>query len=271
MLKLGKIVAIASALSFVFTTSVALASTPVSFNVDQANILSGSLGGGDNTALAEDWSFEYAYGNIGLNVASGNTNQQANMAFVDGGSPKFDFDGRVDQDIIGGGSAFSGYNDAHAKDSTFEHAYGNIGANIAAGGQNQQANNLFALENDTKVDAHYHQNQAFTLSIDTENNNASVEDDAFNYAHGNIGVNVASGAMNQQSNGAVVMTAAPDNDLNHINTSISQGNFANLNIASNSDFAAVKDCAFANAYGNIGVNVASGVGNQQANSLVVEP
>ncbi len=270
-MKLGKVVALASALSFVFGTSVALASTPVSFNVDQANILSGNLGGGANTALAEDWSFEYAAGNIGLNVASGNTNQQANTAFIDGGSPKFDFDGRVDQDIIGGASAFSGHNEASAKDYTFAHAHGNIGVNIASGGQNQQANSLFALENDTKVDNYVNQHQAFTLSIDTEDNSATVKDHAFDYAYGNIGVNVGSGAMNQQSNSAVVMTAAPDSDLNHINTSIRQGNFANLNLGSNDDYAAVQDYAFANAHGNIGVNVASGVGNQQANSLVVEP
>lgn len=84
---------------------------------------------------------------------------------------------------------------------------------------------------------------------------------------GNIGVNAAAGSLNQQSN---LMTLAVAN-----NTTLAEAN-AGLVQASTLSFVEQQDSqnvvtglAIEGASGNIGVNFAAGVGNQQLNSLTI--
>ncbi len=276
VLKLSKIVAISSALAFVVTMSAAAiaAPTPVDQTVGQLNILSGNGGGGLEYADAQDNAFQYASGNIGANIAAGNSNQQANSSFIDGPSaPTYSYHGNFTQATLGAASVFSGLNYAAAKDNAFQHASGNVGANIAGGDQNMQNNALAVLENAADVHSNTTQANAFTVSFASGLNTGYIEDNAFQYASGNIGANVASGSMNQQSNSAVVekLSSTQDSDLNTVDTTIGQISAVSLNILSGGNEAEVRDNAFQHASGNIGANLASGIGNQQANVLVVEP
>jgi len=267
-----KIMAVSSSVAFIAAMGASAFASPVPVNqtVGQVNILSGS-GGGDNVATIEMYAFEHATGNVGANIASGDNNQQANSAYIDAGTTTYNYTGSFSQGTLGAAAVFAEGNHATVKDNAFTAATGNIGANVASGAQNMQNNALAVLENVANVTDNTSQAQAFTLTIDSGENNAKVMDNAFEYASGNIGLNVASGSLNQQSNSAVVMTSTNDSDLNSISSSIGQLSAVTLNAFAGGNIAAFTDNAFRYAKGNIGANLASGTGNQQANVLVVEP
>jgi hypothetical protein len=88
-------------------------------------------------------------------------------------------------------------------------------------------------------------------------------------ATGNIGVNIAAGANNAQSNDAALahMDVGPvfgNAQIFSSQTSSGTGTIGDFNLV-----AAIGDGALAGATGNVGVNVASGLGNIQNNSLAV--
>ena len=98
-------------------------------------------------------------------------------------------------------------NEATIDTSAFENASGNINANVTAGNGNQQVN--LAL-----VDAHsptyafsgdYEQVAAFEGTVFSGAEKATITDNAFAYAAGQMGVNVASGIWNQQGNAAFIV------------------------------------------------------------------
>ena len=99
---------------------------------------------------------------------------------------------------------------------------------------------------------------------------ATLGGSAASGASGVIGLNVASGAFNTQSNAAFVSDA----------TSLSNGTAAVsvsqkiTGLSGNVVYgtaASINGSALSNAKGNIGVNVASGLGNMQSNILSVQP
>jgi hypothetical protein len=98
---------------------------------------------------------------------------------------------------------------------------------------------------------------------------ALIDDNAFNHATGNLGVNVTAGNGNQQLNRMEVLTL----DSNGSNTSaIDQEQNGSTSFTNSDDNVAnIAQNAFANASGNIGVNLAAGNGNQQANIMTVIP
>ncbi len=121
-----------------------------------------------------------------------------------------------------------------------------------------------AIVNDQQI------NYMNNVSNDLTTNQATINGNALNNASGNIGVNVTSGDNNQQANSAALSAAdasfvfgssdaelfvRQDAQLNRV------GNLGNTNSAS------ISGNAFANASGNIGVNVSSGSSNQQKNDL----
>ncbi len=157
-------------------------------------------------------------------------------------------------------------------------AKGNIGLNSAAGMQNVQSN-------DAAVAAIAAQNVFGTASVanaQTATGNslggnnytvtASLGDSALAGSSGNIAVNVVAGVGNAQSNGmAITQSANPVLAMaTATNVQTASGNTQTGNFT---DTAAIGGNALMNASGNIGVNVASGVGNLQHNglSLVVAP
>lgn len=273
MLKFGKLVGLSTAFAFAASMGVAsaLPLTAVDQTVNQVNALSISVGG-ENEAETEGYAFQYASGNIGANVAAGVENQQANMAFIDPPGPAdYNYHGAFNQAQAGVASLGGDSNEAAVDDWSFQHASGNIGLNVASGGQNQQINGLVVLENSADTSIKTNQLQIATGSAFSGENEALIDNYAFQYACGNIGVNVAAGDLNQQANAAIVQSPATDTDLNTVSTTTNQVAVLNLNILSESNNAHIQDNAFQHASGNIGANVASGVGNQQSNTLVVEP
>jgi len=103
-----------------------------------------------NTSTVNGNALNNASGNIGLNVTSGDNNQQANAAALSAADSSFVF-GSSDAEIFatqanGGNEA---YNLGHTNASTLggnalANASGNIGINISAGDSNQQKNDLAA-------------------------------------------------------------------------------------------------------------------------------
>ena len=187
----------------------------------------------------------------------------------------------VDQDqaALGNYSAGDGDHTAHMGENALSGASGNIGANVAAGVGNVQANNgaLSAVDG-KKVFA-----SAMTFnSQQTEGNlaehgrdrdgfhAATLDGDALAGATGNIGVNVAAGVGNAQSNAmaasvnssGTIAKAASDSEQ----TSLSNELLAGRDLDT---FAVLGGNALAGAQGNIGVNVAAGVGNAQHNGLAI--
>lgn len=104
----------------------------------------------DNTATVGDDAMESATGNIGVNVAAGDNNQQANAAALAATDAGFVF-GSADSEIfahqMGTSNVTYNYgvaNKAALSGNALQNASGNIGINIAAGNSNQQKNDLAA-------------------------------------------------------------------------------------------------------------------------------
>jgi hypothetical protein len=169
----------------------------------------------------------------------------------------------------------------HAADmngNALQGAQGNIGVNVGAGVGNEQANDA-AL---SAVDA----GKVFATAMGTSsqtsamNLGASADFDTFysavlngsalSNARGNIGVNVVAGVGNAQGN---TMTGSVNTSGRYaIATSASeQLSEDNLQLAfwDLDDFAVLGGNALSGAQGNIGVNVAAGVGNLQHNGLSI--
>jgi len=160
-------------------------------------------------------------------------------------------------------------------------ASGNIGANVAAGAGNAQSNDA-ALAALTAADPGvYASAQVFSDQTSLENTasatwfnsyDASVTDGALAGATGNVGVNVASGVGNAQSNALAASSNSAGSAAYATSDSNQEanGNYIELDFLPTLDLtASLGGGALAGATGNIGVNVASGVGNLQHNSLAI--
>ncbi|MBC5800907.1 MAG: hypothetical protein GIW94_13195 [Candidatus Eremiobacteraeota bacterium] len=88
-------------------------------------------------------------------------------------------------------------------------------------------------------------------------------------ATGNIGVNVAAGAFNNQANATLI--SAPGNMGQRASIRANQNVSGLRNILTANTNASATGNTFNGASGNLSLNVAAGVGNQQSNSLVVQP
>ena len=157
---------------------------------------------------------------------------------------------------------------------------GNVGVNIATGVDNAQSNDA-ALSN---MDVGPVFGTAQIYSTQASGGSAKVGD--FNFvssvgagaladATGNIGVNVASGLGNVQNN-SLAASATTTSASNHWGSGgeaiASDQNCQTADAIVNGQFtgsATLGAGALANATGNIGVNIASGVGNLQHNGLAV--
>lgn len=215
--------------------------------VDDKQVSHASLTTNDdtyNTARVGSDSLDGANGNIGVNAAAGNGNQQANMTAV----------------------AASGSADANSSGCQTGCQSKSVAAD--AQGVSSTVNVL--------QDSQYN----FTFNHGTVNS-ATVGTNVLNNAQGNIGVNAAAGNGNQQKNDTALASSG-GNIVNATatGTAIQQsfGNVVDNDLADCTALALglhpnVTNTATAGsnilngAQGNIGVNVAAGTGNQQLNSL----
>ncbi|GAB2628476.1 hypothetical protein [Novilysobacter erysipheiresistens] len=190
----------------------------------------------------------------------------------------------VDQDQLSLLSLMLGDGDnfASVEDNAMRGAFGNIQANVAAGAGNLQANDaaLSAIDADNVfASAMVFNSQATGANIATDFPSgpvgeliydAHVGDDALRDASGNIGLNVAAGAGNAQTNalaasvnssGAIAKASADSEQLSVFNVVLALRDIDNT--------ASIDGNALADAIGNIGVNVASGAGNAQHNGTAI--
>lgn len=160
-------------------------------------------------------------------------------------------------------------------------ASGNIGLNMAAGTGNLQGNGTAIASTgsqDVFASASTYANQStitnFSFNIDDSSNDATM-DAALAGASGNIGVNLAAGAGNTQSN-QLAMVESGGSKVSRASVAIDQSASGNQS-QSASQFESTNSAnttrimagALANASGNIGVSIAAGVGNAQANAMSV--
>lgn len=185
-------------------------------------------------------------------------------------------------------------NNAYVGDYALEDAFGVIGVNVAAGDNNAQDNALaIAVDNgacflsqDCNGDpnggssgkmAHAEvfadqMNAGNTTVRIGSNDYATLGGSALAYASGVIGVNVAAGANNLQKNNLAVAVA--DNSiLSQAQVEAFQESSFNQSYycgyCGSNNYATVGDYALGSASGVIGVNVAAGSNNLQANHASV--
>lgn len=105
---------------------------------------------------------------------------------------------------------------------------------------------------------------------DVLTNDASIGDNTATEAEGNLGFNVAAGDNNQQDNAAALSAADASFAFGLADSKVlvQQSGYSNVtkNVGQTNN-AWIGDAAFADATGNIGVNVTSGNNNQQKNAL----
>ncbi|MFC5743037.1 hypothetical protein [Dyella tabacisoli] len=224
-----------------------------------------------NTASIDDNAAMGVQGNIGANVAAGDNNAQSNSGAIAATDASFAFGG-------GGGGDLLGISP-------------NCNGKCGGGGKNDpQAGGMADAEVFTRQTG-----KDNFVDNDGSVNSASIDGNAFENAKGNIGVNVAAGDNNEQSNSlaaasatnSVYSTATASTDQkSHDNTvhndplelgykelwqydceDHSLTHTVTYTYSPLSNTASLGGNAFENAQGNVGVNIASGTGNLQSNSL----
>jgi len=203
--------------------------TTATVNTSQSNGGQLVIGDGENNAAINAYAFASANGNIGANDASGNANQQSNTTYIDYATTLNEVSVDTDQ--------HNGHNLV-----------------IGSGGE----------ETITKSKDRDHDK---TTTTETEEfQTAYIGGHAFSSATGNIGVNVAAGNLNQQSNVAVILSK---DNLSKVTVHTDQHTGGSVYLFDGLNESDIGDNAFQSASGNIGANVASGNANQQSNTLVV--
>ncbi|HWX12209.1 MAG TPA: hypothetical protein VNZ04_09470 [Trinickia sp.] len=155
---------------------------------------------------------------------------------------------------------------------------GNVGINISQGVDNAQSNSASLASVDTgnvfgNAQIFSSQKSGGTADIESYVLNASIGDNALQHVSGNVGVNVSSGAANVQNNSL----AAATTQLNPGNAvSVAMAATDESSQAASLDFygtitgtAKLGAGALAGSTGNIGMNIAGGVGNVQHNGLAI--
>ncbi|MBO9718044.1 MAG: adhesin [Pseudoxanthomonas sp.] len=220
--------------------------------------------GQTNTASVGDAAFASATGNIGVNVTSGNNNQQKNSLAASVATSRY-ASAAVSSNQISSGNYVSNTPKVEETYQTLEFSLsGAVTGDIASSGTGSYEGRGSAYQKDnfyldTWDGALPHENGDSTGHIDMDNDIQNAVDNP--YADGVGGI-----AFDTDEEGDLSYDELGDADLW---ASLS----GTLQVASNevsaytTNTASLSGDAFANASGNIGVNVSAGTGNQQANSL----
>ncbi|KPQ25823.1 MAG: Neuroendocrine-specific golgi protein P55 (NESP55) [Halomonas sp. HL-48] len=208
----------------------------------------------DNDAIVNGDSGNGASGNIGINVGAGNLNMQANDTSIAKGQDETD--GESGPGMSASSFVFPG------------------GGNW--GDDEDDAAMVFAKAATFSV-----QSSSDNTYYDDGTNNNAVLDNSLQGASGNIGVNVAAGSGNAQSNGlALAVGSNSSADATSGGLQVSYDNLADddlvvygsrygVYVVNNTNNAQLSGGALSGASGNIGANIASGNGNMQSNTLSI--
>ncbi|OBA00542.1 hypothetical protein [Halomonas sp. G11] len=214
----------------------------------------------NNDAIVNGDSGNGASGNIGINVSAGDLNKQANDTSIAKGTESDSSNGEelTVETAMGsrrGGDHDGGHDGGHDSDAAM------VFAKAAT----------FSLQSSSE-------NRYYN---DGTENNATL-DNSLQGASGNIGVNVAAGAGNSQSNGlALAVGSNSSADATSGGVQMSYDNMSDNDlyevefrghtvwVQNNENNAQLSGGALAGATGNIGANIASGNGNMQSNTLSI--
>ncbi|MDD2749660.1 hypothetical protein [Acidithiobacillus sp.] len=271
----------------------AASTAAVSATQGQGRNLAIQMVNGSNNVNMTDHALSGASGNIGANMASGIFNQQQNNLAVSSAkkavsstattSTSQNLGQNLSASVYNFGSQGNA-NNTQIGGSALSNTAGNIGVNQAAGISNQQSNSMALAsvsKKTTKSDASTYtaQSQGQNLAIQVVGgaNAVDLTAHALQGAAGNIGVNMASGSFNQQQNSTSIASAAKKAGMvdSATNTSQNMGSEANLStlnyghMVGGSNETGVYGNVLSNAAGNIGLNQAAGISNQQSNSLAI--
>jgi len=183
-----------------------------------------------NTVTAGAGTLANASGNIGLNMAAGDYNLQENAA------------------VIASAESNDGSGAAEAGSFSLQNLYGNVFNDPSPQGSGSA--HTAELEN-TDID-----------------NTVTIGDGLADGADGNIGVNAAAGAFNIQKNALVIATVT-GGYLAEANAGVMQDVEENVSTVEDVTNNVEIGASLIGASGNIGVNLASGVGNLQLNTLTI--
>ena len=183
-----------------------------------------------NTVTAGAGTLANASGNIGLNMAAGDYNVQENAA------------------VIASAESNDGSGAAEAGSFSLQNLYNNVFNDPA--GQGEGNPHTAELEN-TDID-----------------NTVAIGDGLADGADGNIGVNAAAGAFNIQKNALVIATVTGGH-LAEATAGTLQDVEENVSVVEDVTNNVSIGASLIGASGNIGVNLASGVGNLQLNTLTI--
>jgi hypothetical protein len=153
---------------------------------------------GLNNAHFTGNAFNHSSGSINANVASGDLNKQLNMMTIaaNGGNSNVS----MTQSSFAHLYLVAGLNTALIDSNAFDHATGNVNANLASGTGNEQMNRSNIDNSNTGDTTTIDQDLGFTFDCISGGNVANIAQNAFANAAGQIGVNTTAGYENQQAN-----------------------------------------------------------------------
>jgi len=227
----------------------------------------------NNNSAITGTSFSSASGNVGSNTAAGDLNLQSNsaaLAAIDrsfgfsSGESAIDTDQKLDELVtLNKGSIDT----TIISGTSFSNSSGNIGVNIVSGDNNIQANNFSAT---VYTGSMGHATVANEQDIDDSvvTNKSTFEQDVDRVR---VKLNIeASGEYDGKSKrvGKKNKKFKESGDLDLMGTATGKVAILTEQVAVQSlNDASIGGSAFQGASGNIGVNIAAGSGNLQANSL----
>jgi len=269
-------------------------------NMNYSNLNYGYEVGSSNETGLYGNVLQNASGNIGVNEAAGISNQQSNSLAIAtaanndsegypiGATANVSATQTMALDGTTQGAPYNYYywmwsyvnNAAGLGGNALQGASGNIGANMASGNSNQQSNNtaLSATSNAKNTTTDYanatagaNQMALGNGTMDTNvQDSATVNGNAARNASGNVAINVVAGAQNQQENGLAMASIASPKAMGNASAPVQQVAYLNGGCTAGSMYnSKVSGNALQGATGNIGLNVASGNGNQQVNTLAI--
>ncbi|MEX3824601.1 cell wall anchor protein, partial [Paraburkholderia sp. BR14262] len=211
----------------------------------------------DTTNVGAAWS-------VNNNKNTSNSSTTANTAHADGTASaalSTSVNGTSEKSKNSSSTYASMYSSSSSSSDSHSHSSSRSSSSSKSWGYNV-SDSLNTVDEHTtgSVTQHINTQQAGTLDANTGNGAATG-------VTGNLGVNIAEGINNAQSNDVALASVDMGNVFGNaqiFNTQASSGSAHVKNFNLN---ASVGDGSLANVSGNVGVNVASGIGNAQNNSL----
>jgi hypothetical protein len=233
------------------------ASLGLSASEDSSHTKTNSHNDSDTTATASSWSK-----NNDRNTSDNTT--LANSAYVDA-----TLSAGISTNERGSGSKTKNssdtyahtYSDSRTSSNSHSHSYAKGTSESRTSGYSVNDNMTTVNETTTgSITQHYDTQQAGTL--DTNTGSGSISG-----IQGNLGVNIAEGINNAQSNDVALASVDVGNVFGNAQIFNNQASSGTANVKNFNLNASVGDNSLASVSGNVGVNVASGIGNAQNNSL----